>query len=162
MTEIFFSYSGTDRDRVRPVHDALVAQGFDVFWDQQVPSGKDWDTWIRERLGQSKCVLVFWSKRSVISRNVRHEAIVADQQGKLTPVLLETITAEQFPMGLYTQQAANLADWKGDPDCPEWNKLLREVEAKLAPHWVKRQLAELEAELVAERALDRGLLFSLR
>jgi TIR domain len=85
---------------VRAVRDALVAEGFDVFWDQQVPSGKDWNTCIRERLGQSKCVLVFC--QSVISRNVRHEAIVADQQGKLTPVLLETITAEQVPIGLYT------------------------------------------------------------
>lgn len=54
-------------------------------------------------------------------------------QGKLTPVLLETITAEQFPMGLCTQQAANLVDGNGDPDCPEWNKLLRTVEARLAP-----------------------------
>jgi TIR domain len=39
VTDIFFSYSSKDRERVRPVRDALVAQGFEVFWDQEVPPG---------------------------------------------------------------------------------------------------------------------------
>jgi hypothetical protein len=47
MTDIFFSYSRADRERVRPIRDALVAQGFEVFWDQEVPTGLDWDTWTR-------------------------------------------------------------------------------------------------------------------
>ena len=107
MTDIFFSYSSADRERVRPIRDALVAQGFEVFWDQQVPGGTDWDTWIRQHLAKSKCAMAFWSATSVLSDNVRHEATVAKQQGKLISVLLEPLTAEQFPMGLYTQQAAN-------------------------------------------------------
>jgi hypothetical protein len=107
MTDIFFSYSSADRERVRPIRDALVAQGFEVFWDQQVPSGMDWDTWIRQHLTKSKCAMAFWSATSVSSDNVRHEAMVAKQQGKLISVLLEPLTAEQFPMGLYAQQAAN-------------------------------------------------------
>src|SRR6516165_3964214 len=114
MTDIFFSYSSADRERVRPIHDALVAQGFEVFWDQQVPAGMDWDTWIRQHLTKSKCAMAFWSATSVSSDNVRHEATVAKQQGKLISVLLEPLTAEQFPMGLYAQQAANLSDWSGD------------------------------------------------
>ena len=56
MTDIFFfSYSSKDRERVRPVRDALAAQGFDVFWDQEVPTGLDWDRWIRDHLNKSKC-----------------------------------------------------------------------------------------------------------
>jgi hypothetical protein len=39
MTDIFFSYSSADRKRVRPIRDALAEQGFEVFWDQQVPAG---------------------------------------------------------------------------------------------------------------------------
>jgi len=50
VTDIFFSYSSADRERVRPIRDALVAQGFEVFWDQQVPAGTDWDSWIRQHL----------------------------------------------------------------------------------------------------------------
>jgi hypothetical protein len=34
MTDIFFSYSAKDRERVRPVHAALTAMGFDVLWDR--------------------------------------------------------------------------------------------------------------------------------
>ena len=38
MTDVFFSYSSKDRERVRPIRDAVVAEeGFDVFWDQDVP-----------------------------------------------------------------------------------------------------------------------------
>src|SRR6266511_329029 len=97
MTDVFFSYSSADRERVRPIQNELVKQGFDVFWDQQVPTGADWDTWIRQHLTESKCALVFWSTNSIASDNVRHEATVAKQQGKLIPVLLEQLTAEQFP-----------------------------------------------------------------
>src|SRR5215471_16463008 len=71
MTDIFFSYSSADRERVRPIRDALVAQGFEVFWDQQVPAGTDWDTWIRQHLTKSKCAMAFWSATSVSSDNVR-------------------------------------------------------------------------------------------
>jgi TIR domain/PAN domain len=151
VTDIFFSYSSADRERVRPVRDALVAQGFEVFWDQEVPTGLDWDTWIRQHLAKCKCAMAFWSAASVASDNVRHEAMVAKQQGKLISVLLEPLTIQQFPMGLYAQQAANLAGWDGDTNHSEWRKLQREYEAKLMPGWVRRQINELEAELVGER-----------
>ena len=156
MTDVFFSYSSKDRERVRPVRDALAAQGFEVFWDQQVPAGVDWDSWIRQHLASCKCAMVFWSSASITSRNVRHEAVVASEQGKLIPVLLEPLTTQQFPMGLYAQQAANLADWNGEVNHEEWEKLRREYEAKLMPQWVRQRMDEKDAELVAERARRQG------
>ena len=156
MTDIFFSYSSADRERVRPIREALVAQGFEVFWDQQVPAGMDWDTWIRQHLIKSKCAMAFWSATSVSSDNVRHEAMVAKQQGKLISVLLEPLTAEQFPMGLYAQQAANLSGWSGDYSHDEWRKFQREFEGKLTPLWVRRQIDEIKAELVGERTRREG------
>jgi len=39
LTDIFFSYSRKDRDRVEAAHKALTERGFDVFWDLQVPAG---------------------------------------------------------------------------------------------------------------------------
>lgn len=156
MTDIFFSYSSADRERVRPIRNALTEYGFEVFWDQQVPSGMDWDSWIRQHLAKSKCVMAFWSARSVSSDNVRHEATVAKQQGKLISVLLEPLTAEQFPLGFYVQQAANLSDWRGDYSHDEWRKFRREFEAKLTPSWVRRQVDEIEAELVGERTRREG------
>jgi hypothetical protein len=141
---------------VRPIRDALVVQGFEVFWDQQVPPGMDWDTWIRQHLTKSKCAMAFWSATSASSDNVRHEAMVAKQQGKLISVLLEPLAVDQFPMGLYAQQAANLSGWNGDFGHDEWRKFRREFEAKLTPLWVRRQIDEIEAELVGERARREG------
>jgi hypothetical protein len=155
--DIFFSYKSEDRERVRPFRDALAEQGFEVFWDQEVPVGADWDTWIREHLNRARCAVVFWSVVSVRSDNVRHEATVAKQQGKLIPVLLEPLRADQFPMGLYMQQAAVLSGWEGNRGHEGWSKLQKEIEAKLTPAWVQRQIHELEAELVAERARRAAL-----
>lgn len=152
MTDIFFSYSSKDRERVRPIHAALTAQGFDIFWDQSVPPGTDWDTWIRQHLNAAKCAIVFWSQHSVVSDNVRHEATIAKQQGKLFPALLDTLATDQFPMGFYTTQAANLTAWNGDEQHEGWLQLEHQVQSKLTPLWVRRQIDRVEAELVAEQA----------
>jgi ABC-type nitrate/sulfonate/bicarbonate transport system permease component len=152
MTDIFFSYSSKDRETVRPIREALAGQGFDVFWDQAVPAGVDWDTWIRQHLTKCKCAVVFWSTNSVGSDNVRHEATIAKQQGKLIPALLENLGADAFPMGLYSIQCANLSKFVGGLSDPEWRKLQQEIEAKLMPPWVRRAIDGVEAELVAERA----------
>ncbi|MET7243291.1 TIR domain-containing protein [Methylobacterium sp. EM32] len=147
MADIFFSYQSNDRERVRPIHDALEVQGFEVFWDQEVPLGKDWDSWIRQHLRVSKCAVVFWSSASVASKMVRHEATVADGMGKLVSVLLESLTPDQFPMGMYTTQAINLADLKGDFEQDRWKQFLREIKTKLMPTWAQQQIVELEAGL---------------
>ena len=96
MTDIFFSYRSTDRERVRLVRDAFAERGFDVFWDQQVPSGVDWDTRICQHLGRAKCAVIFCSVALVASDNVRHEATVAKRQNKLITVLLEPFSRTSF------------------------------------------------------------------
>jgi hypothetical protein len=150
---IFFSYSSADRERVRPIRDALVALGFEVFWDQAVPAGLDWDTWIRQHLHKADCPVAFWSTASILSRNVRHEAMIAEEQNKLISVLLDPLTREQFPLGLSPGQAANLADWNGDLNHTEWRKFTVKIEARLTPPpWVRTRMDELEAQLVDERA----------
>jgi hypothetical protein len=150
MTDIFLSYSSKDRDRVQVIRDALGERGFDVFWDQMLPAGIDWDTWIRQHLAKSKCALVVWSKNSVGSDNVRHEAKIAKDQG-LLPVSIDDLAAEEFPMGLYAFQSAQLALWRGNPQDDAWLRVLQQIEAKLMPLWVKRSIDRLEAELDAER-----------
>lgn len=114
MTDIFLSYSSKDRERVKPVHDALVAMGHSVFWDQTVPAGVNWNTWIMEHLGRAKVVVVMWSKHSAASDNVFHEVSIAKEDGKLVPCMLEALTMREFPMGFYTTQGAMLTDWKGE------------------------------------------------
>jgi hypothetical protein len=102
VADLFFSYSRKDRERVGLVRNALAEMGFEVFWDQETPSGTDWDTWIRGELAKSKCAVVFWSATSIVSDNVRHEAVVAKEQRKLISVFLDQLPARDLPMGFYS------------------------------------------------------------
>jgi len=43
------------------------------------------------------------------------EAIIAKNQSKLLPVLIDDLPANEFPMGLHAVRAAQLALWQGDP-----------------------------------------------
>jgi hypothetical protein len=137
---------------VRPIRDALAAAGFEVFWDQAVPAGIDWDSWIRRHLADARCAVVAWSVHSVASDNVRHEATIARQQDRLVPLLIDALGVDRFPMGLYATQAANLTAWSGGTDDPEWQKLVAAVQAKATPRFVRQMMDALDAELVAERA----------
>jgi hypothetical protein len=104
LPDVFISYSSKDRVVADRVEKTLRESGYDVFWDQQTPPGTDWDSWIRERLHGSSCVIVLWSKASIASPNVRHEAIVAREEGKLLPVMIDQLGPADFPMGLYMVQ----------------------------------------------------------
>jgi TIR domain len=105
LTDIFISYSSKDRRVAERVRDALAEAGYDVFWDQSTPAGQDWDSWIRERLTGAKLVVTLWTKASVASPNVRHEAIIAREAGKLLPVMVDELEPTDFPMGLFMVQA---------------------------------------------------------
>ena len=108
MPDVFISYSSKDREVAERVRDALVEAGYDVFWDQQIPTGRDWDSWIRDRLTNSRLAVVLWSKASVASPNVRHEAIIARDSGGLLPLMVDDLAATEFPMGLYLVQALRI------------------------------------------------------
>jgi hypothetical protein len=104
LPDVFISYSSKDRPVADRLQKTLTEAGYDVFWDQDTPAGIDWDSWIRERLHGSACVIVLWSKASIASANVRHEAIVAREAGKLLPVMIDALQPADFPMGLYMVQ----------------------------------------------------------
>ena len=164
MSDVFFSYASADRDRVRLALDGLSAQQIPVFWDQTLPPGENWDEWIRGHLGQAKVAVVFWSRESINSRNVRDEANLALLQQKLIPVLLDSIPDGGIPLGLGTTQCANLIQWKGHSDDANWEKLAREIENKITPLFAKLKIdqAERRAEHNNERAMRAAVLSEQR
>ena len=133
MPDIFLSYSSSDREIAERIQAKLAEEGFDVFWDQSTPPGMDWDTWIREKLRDSRCVLVLWSKVSVASPNVRHEAMIGRDRSKLLPVMVDDLQPTDFPMGLFLVQAMKIGRTKKSL-AAQWPKLLEEVRAKVAAH----------------------------
>jgi hypothetical protein len=130
MADVFLSYSSKDRAAAQKVQEALTARGIDVFWDQATPPGQDWDTWIRTKLANCKVAIVLWSRESVKSDNVRHEALVARKAKKLLPAMIDPIEAEDLPMGLYIVQATSLTDWR-NADSAGMARLVAEVENRV-------------------------------
>lgn len=131
VTDIFLSYSSKDRERVRPIRDALAALGYDVFWDQEVPAGVNWNSWIMDHLSRARIVVVAWSKQSVVSDPVIHEATIAKEDKKLVPCLIEALATRDFPLGHYTTQAASLHDWTGQAAHKGYLDLMQAVRSRL-------------------------------
>lgn len=130
MEDVFLSYSSKDRAMAVRVQRALEAEGLSVFWDQETPVGRDWNTWIGEKLTGAKVAVVLWSKASVGSPNVVHEATIAHQRGRLVPAVIEGLRPEEFPMGFYTVQGADLRGFNGG-NHPGMAKLAAAVRARI-------------------------------
>jgi TIR domain len=131
VPDIFLSYSSSDREVAERIQGRLEQEGYDVFWDQDTPPGIDWDTWIRAQLRDSRCVMVLWSKTSVSSPNVRHEAIIGRDRHKLLPVMIDDLDPTDFPMGLFLVHALKVGRTR-QSIAAHWDKLLEEVQVRIA------------------------------
>jgi TPR repeat protein len=151
MTDIFLSYSSKDRERVRPFQQALVAMGYEVFWDIETPAGENWDRWIRANIAKAKVVIVFWTKNSAASVNVQHEAAIAREDNKLVAAQLEIMRAIDFPMGFYTMQAPQLDSWTGQATHAGYSSLIKAVRKRFegTPEQVAEVVRSEEAADIA-------------
>jgi len=105
MSDIFISYCRDDFDHVNRIVNKLQNKGFSIWWDKKIDPGKFYDEIIVEQINSAKCVLVFWSNRSVHSDWVKDEAEVAKNKKNLIPVLIEDVT---LPLGFGRIQTSNL------------------------------------------------------
>lgn len=139
MADIFVSYKAEDRERVKPLVDALEADGFTVWWDSQISGGSEWRQDIQEQLDAASCVLVMWSRRSVgrQGRFVRDEAARAQRRGTYLPVRIDKV---EPPLGFGEVQACSLVRWRGDRGDEGYQRLLRAVRRTIAgeaPEWLE-------------------------
>lgn len=127
MRDVFISYSSQDRERARRYAEAFQARGWDVWWDPEIPPGRQYDEVIVEALQAARCVVVLWSRHSAGSIWVKNEAAEAMNGRKLIPVLIET--GVTIPFEFRRVQAANLPHWDGDPAAPAFESLCRAMAA---------------------------------
>lgn len=113
--DVFISYAREDHDTAHRVADALVAKGFTVWWDRDIPGGADFANVIEENLTGCRAAVVLWSPDSVRSGFVRDESSRALNAGKLLPVRIADVA---LPLGFGTLQTLDLLDWNGDADDP--------------------------------------------
>jgi hypothetical protein len=124
MSEIFISYASEDRPRAKIIAEALEHQGYSVWWDVVIPPGKTFDEVIKEELYSTKCIIVLWSWKSVLSDWVKEESSEGVKRKILIPVLIDDV---EIPLGFKRIQAARLIDWSGTLPNPEFDILLKSV-----------------------------------
>jgi hypothetical protein len=129
MADVFVSYDRDDRERIAELVALLEAQGWSVFWDRDIPSGKSWRSHLVGALERARCVVVLWTDRSIESDWVAEEADFARQRDVLVPVLLDPVAP---PLGFRTIQAASLLGWPEAVDPAAIADFLRAVAALLA------------------------------
>ena len=122
MADVFISYKAEDRPRVRPLVEALEAEGLTVWWDEQVGGGEAWRESIEQQLDGAACVIVVWSKRSTGPEGsfVRDEASRAARRRTYLPVRIDKV---EPPLGFGEMQALNLSGWKGDRSDPRYHSV---------------------------------------
>lgn len=119
MSDVFVSYKAEDRRRVRPLVEALEAEGYSVWWDEQIGGGAAWRQAIEAELYAAKCVIVAWSKRSVGPEGtfVQDEATRAQERHVYVPVLIDKV---HLPLGFGETHALPLLGWRGDQSDPRY------------------------------------------
>jgi len=130
MSDIFISYAKEDLQWIRSLVEALEAQGWSVFWDRTIPSGKTWREFIGKGLRDARCVVVAWSKTSIESEWVQEEADEGRERGILHPILIDDVRP---PLGFRAIQAAKLVGWNFRDPSPEFKRFLRDLESTLGP-----------------------------
>jgi hypothetical protein len=140
MNHIFISYSRQDRDYARKLADSLLDAGFDVWIDDRIEYGDDWERVIFKAIDDCAAFVVVMSPASSESRWVQRERHYAEQRNKPPfPVLL---VGEVFPFYITTQYF----DGRGEvlPPADYFDRLAQsvprqetrgeEVTSKPAPH----------------------------
>jgi hypothetical protein len=86
---VFISFKSEEREAARLLKEALEKAGFPIFWAPEIQTGKDWHVELDRAVTMAGCVVVLWSKASMASDWVRHEASQAMARGVYLPARLE-------------------------------------------------------------------------
>lgn len=147
MADIFVSYASEDRPKILGLKDSLEAEGWSVFWDRTIPPGESWSRFLAKELDGARCVLVVWSKQSVVSDWVYEEAARAKSRGVLIPVAIDSAS---IPLGFASIQAVQLPDLDDLPTSVDFRTLLGAIE-RLAPRQPEMQISGRDRKVI-ERA----------
>ena len=153
--DVFLSYKSEDRRRLKPLVDALEAEGFSLWWDAQIGGGANWHDVIEEHLASARCVLVAWTKRSVGQEGnfVRDEARRAQRRGAYLPIRLDAV---EPPLGFGEVQALPLYRWKGDRTDPKFQAIAQAIRNTIAGETVAHARAYHHEPRISRRVLMAG------
>ncbi len=152
MADIFIGYASEDRSRVKPLAEALEAQGWSVWWDwKSIPVGKTWRQAIEEGLEAARSVLVLWSSKSISKDWVIDEADFGKERKNLVPVIIDDVRP---PIGHRQIQAARLIEWQGEVSHTGFRKIIQALTSILGSPAPKetREFIESAEKVLSEPA----------
>jgi formylglycine-generating enzyme required for sulfatase activity len=124
MADIFLSYSRADRPKAQMVAEALIAEGFSVWWDKVLRAGQTYDEVTEGMLRDADVVVVLWSAVSVKSKWVRAEATLGQRTSVLVPAMMENVDR---PIMFELTQSADLVGWEGDRSDLRWTEFVQDI-----------------------------------
>lgn len=124
MADVFISYARSTARQARQVADLLIALGYDVWIDDDLPAHRAFSTVIEEQLTSAKAVLVLWSEDARASRWVPAEADFAYNADKLVQLSIDGVVP---PLPFNRVHCEMAAGWSGDGAAPAWQKVLASI-----------------------------------
>lgn len=125
---MFISYKREEADIAEKIKNLLQSEpyNFNVWWDR---NGQVWNEMLDEAVNSAGCVITLWSKKSMASKWVNHEASRAMEKGIYTPVRIELCEIEP-PYDRI--QATDLMRWDGkNKDHPGVKRLISRIDELL-------------------------------
>lgn len=156
---VFISYKREEAPTAAILRDALVKEGYAVWWDEDLQCGQAWAETLDAAVREAACIIVLWSKLGVASQWVRHEASQAIARDVYAPCRIELVQLES-PYDRI--QATDLISWDGDHAHGGFRNLLARVKTLVpAPvslprrigHWLGAKLTVLVASAIATFAV---------
>ncbi len=126
MSDIFISYARSSAVQAKQIGDALLALGYTVWRDDNLPAHRAYSDVIEAQLQAAKAVVVIWSADAAKSEWVRSEADRARTYRKIVQV---TVDGSTLPMPFDQIQCADLIAWNGNPDVAGWRAVVASVAA---------------------------------
>lgn len=128
MSDIFISYASEDREWVRGLASEFEAQGWSVWWDRNIPTGRSFTAVIEEALGEAKAIVVVWTTQSIKKQWVQNEAREGMARDSLYPVMRGEL---KIPLEFGHLQSAQLGDWRPGQPSPAFDQLVQDLSKKL-------------------------------
>jgi cellulose biosynthesis protein BcsQ len=97
----FVSYARADLDLVIPIIQDINYLDYRLWWDEAIPGGAEWDAYLREKIANSKFLLLFLSKRAAASKHIHDEIESARQNQK--PIVALRLDNAELPLSIQNQ-----------------------------------------------------------
>lgn len=146
MTHIFISYSKHNHDYARQLADHLLSLGFDVWIDDRIDFGEDWELAIFDAIDKCAAFIIVMTPDSYDSKWVRREYHYAEKRKKPEfPVLLEGEEFPRYGLNQYVDVRSGIL-----PPDDFYNRLAKSAPRKSAPGLDVTEIPEVSKSLSSQ------------